>query len=96
MPGRMGGDQVTVKNLEIVEVDLENNVLLIKGAVPGCEGGLLIIKGKGDLIIKDKSIKIEPEEKEIKEDNIEEKTEVVKEEIIVSEPEVKTEIEEKN
>ena len=35
MPGRMGGEQVTVQNLEIIQVDLENNVILIKGNVPG-------------------------------------------------------------
>lgn len=44
MGGRMGGDQVTVKNLEVVGIDPENNELLIKGAVPGARGGLLIIK----------------------------------------------------
>ncbi len=105
MPGRMGGDQVTVKNLEVVEVDLENNFLLIKGAVPGCEGGLLVIKGNGNLVVKDKTIKIEDkvvvelEEKEIKEkisDDTENKPEEVKGETIVSESEVKTETEEKN
>ena len=105
MPGRMGGDQVTVKNLEVVEIDLENNVLLIKGAVPGCERGLLIIKGGGDLVVKDKSIKIEDkvavesEEKWTEEktsNDVENKPEEIKEEITVSEPEVKTETEEKN
>ena len=40
MAGHMGMQQVTVRNLEIVEVDLEDNVLLIKGAVPGPNGGL--------------------------------------------------------
>lgn len=49
MPGRMGGDQVTVKNLEVVEVDKENNILLIKGAVPGARNGLVLISGEGEL-----------------------------------------------
>ncbi|MBU1778203.1 MAG: 50S ribosomal protein L3 [Patescibacteria group bacterium] len=43
MPGRMGGDRVTVSNLKIIEVDKENNILLIKGAVPGARNGLLRI-----------------------------------------------------
>lgn len=47
MAGRMGGDRVTVKNLEIVEVDLQNNWLYIKGAVPGARGGLVMVKGRG-------------------------------------------------
>ena len=43
-PGRMGGESVTVQNLEIVKVDAERNLLLIKGAVPGPKKGLLLIK----------------------------------------------------
>jgi len=43
MGGHMGDEQVTVKNLEIVGVDAENNELLIKGAVPGARGSLLMI-----------------------------------------------------
>lgn len=34
MPGQMGGKKITVQNLEIVKVDVENNLLLVKGAVP--------------------------------------------------------------
>ena len=45
MAGRMGGDKVTVKNLEIVEVDNENNLIAIKGAIPGRKGTLVMIKG---------------------------------------------------
>lgn len=44
MAGRMGNERVTVQNLEIVRVDGDRNLLLIKGAVPGPKGGLLIIK----------------------------------------------------
>ena len=43
-PGRMGGEKVTVQNLEIVKVDVERNMLLVKGAVPGPKHGLLVIK----------------------------------------------------
>lgn len=45
LPGRMGGEQVTVQNLEIVKVDAERNLLLIKGNVPGAKKALLKIKG---------------------------------------------------
>ena len=44
MPGRMGGNRVTVQNLEIIKVDEENNLLWIKGSVPGSKNGLLFIK----------------------------------------------------
>lgn len=44
MPGRMGGERVTVKNLKIVKVDAEQNILAVKGAVPGPNGGLLEIR----------------------------------------------------
>ena len=54
MPGRMGGDRVSVTNLEIVEVDKENNRLLVKGAVPGARNGLVLISGPGELKIKEK------------------------------------------
>ena len=43
MPGRMGGKTKHLKNLEVVQVDVENNVLLLKGSVPGANGGLLRI-----------------------------------------------------
>jgi len=45
MAGRMGGERVTVKNLEIVKVDVEENILAIKGAVPGNRGTILEISG---------------------------------------------------
>ena len=43
MPGRYGGYNVTCKNLEILKIDLENNLLFIKGAVPGANNGLVTI-----------------------------------------------------
>ncbi|MDI6591667.1 MAG: 50S ribosomal protein L3 [Patescibacteria group bacterium] len=45
MPGRKGNVRVTVRNLKIVKVDKENNLLAIKGAVPGAKGTLLEIRG---------------------------------------------------
>ena len=44
LPGQMGNKNVTAVNLEVVRVDAENNVLLIKGAVPGIRGALITIK----------------------------------------------------
>ncbi len=43
MAGHMGDDRVTVKNLEVIGIDPENNEILIKGAIPGARGGLLLI-----------------------------------------------------
>ncbi|HFK6886426.1 TPA: 50S ribosomal protein L3 [Listeria monocytogenes] len=44
LPGRMGGEQITIQNLEIVKVDVEKNVLLVKGNVPGAKKALVQIK----------------------------------------------------
>ncbi|MCC8102513.1 MAG: 50S ribosomal protein L3 [Clostridiales bacterium] len=44
MPGRMGGEQVTVQNLEIVRVDADENLILVKGAVPGPKKALVTLK----------------------------------------------------
>ena len=44
MPGQMGNVKVTVQNLEVVKVDVENNLLLVKGAVPGAKKALLVLK----------------------------------------------------
>ena len=44
LPGHMGHERVTVQNLEVVRVDAERNLLLIKGALPGAKGGLLMVK----------------------------------------------------
>ena len=43
MAGHMGAEQVTVQNLEVVKIDAENNLLAIKGAVPGPKGGIVYI-----------------------------------------------------
>ena len=44
LPGHMGVDRVTVQNLEVVKVNAEENIILIKGAVPGNKGGLVTVK----------------------------------------------------
>ncbi len=44
LPGHMGHVQVTIQNLEVISVDLENNVILIKGSVPGPKNSLVLVK----------------------------------------------------
>jgi len=44
MPGHMGAEKVTVQNVEIVRTDAEKNLILIRGAVPGVRGALVVIK----------------------------------------------------
>jgi large subunit ribosomal protein L3 len=44
MPGQYGADQVTVRNQKVVMIDKENNLLVIRGAVPGPKGGYVRIK----------------------------------------------------
>jgi len=46
MAGRMGGERVTIKNLKVVRIDKENNLIAIRGAVPGIKGALLEIRGR--------------------------------------------------
>ena len=44
LPGRMGGEKVTVQRLKVIKADPDQNVLLVQGAVPGPRGGLLMVK----------------------------------------------------
>ena len=44
LPGRMGGDQITVKKATIVRADAERNVLLVKGPVPGARNALIVVR----------------------------------------------------
>jgi len=44
LPGRMGGERTTVMNLEIIAVDAERNLLMVRGAVPGPKGAVLVIR----------------------------------------------------
>ncbi len=82
MGGRMGGDRTTIKNLEVIKVDEENNILYIKGAIPGARNGLVLISGEGELKFekgeeapKEKEEKEEKDTKEQKEEKKEEKVE---------------------
>lgn len=47
MPGHMGNEQVTARKLEVIQVDSEKNIMLVKGAVPGAKNGILMIKKSG-------------------------------------------------
>ena len=44
LPGHMGHERITVQNLEVVRADAERNLLLIKGAIPGAKGGLVLVR----------------------------------------------------
>jgi large subunit ribosomal protein L3 len=44
MAGQMGNERVTVLNLEVVQADPERNLLLLKGAIPGPDGGLVMVR----------------------------------------------------
>ena len=44
MPGQMGAERVTIQNLEIVKVDVDQNIILVKGAVPGPKKSLVMLK----------------------------------------------------
>ncbi len=46
MAGRMGGERVTVRNLEIIDIDKEKNLIALKGAIPGRKGTLVEIRGE--------------------------------------------------
>jgi large subunit ribosomal protein L3 len=59
MGGRMGGKQVSMTNLEVIAIDAEAGLLLVKGGVPGARNGWLLIRGEGEL----KTVKISESEK---------------------------------
>lgn len=62
MAGRMGTDQVTIKNLEIVEVHPEQNEIFIKGAVPGGRNAIIMIKGEGKLQVRKSKVESQKSE----------------------------------
>tara|TARA_Y100001970_G_C14185039_1_gene832089 strand:- start:772 stop:1626 length:855 start_codon:yes stop_codon:yes gene_type:complete len=80
MGGHMGVDRVTVKNLEIMEVNEENNEILLKGAVPGARGGLIMISTpEGVIEVKETAVEQKVTEVEVKEEakEVENTTEIV-------------------
>ncbi len=81
MPGHMGDDKVTVQNIEIIDLDFENNLILLKGSIPGARNSMVVLKSAK----KKSSEFFKPEEQEdLKEE--------VKEEIAEK---IETEVEEK-
>jgi large subunit ribosomal protein L3 len=44
LPGRMGGEKTTILNLEVVEVDAKRGLLMLRGAVPGAKGAVLLVR----------------------------------------------------
>lgn len=44
MAGRMGGDRVTVRNMKVVRVDVENNIVMVRGGIPGAKNGMVVIQ----------------------------------------------------
>ncbi len=75
MPGRMGGEQATTKNLKIVEVNINDNTILISGAVPGARNSLVLIAGEGELKVNEKLIIKNEELKKEKGNEVKEKKE---------------------
>ena len=82
MPGHMGNEKTTIQNLEVVSVDLENNVILIKGNVPGPKKSLVMIKTsvkKGEKVNETEELITYVVEEEVNEEpvvEVEETTEV--------------------
>ena len=87
LPGHMGHVQVTIQNLEVIKVDLENNVILIKGSVPGPKNSLVLVKTS----VKTGDKKNDPVELVVYEENV--PTEEVIEETIET---INEELEETN
>lgn len=44
MAGHMGMERITVQNLEVVEIRADENIILVKGAIPGANGGLVVLR----------------------------------------------------
>ena len=87
MGGHMGDDRVTVKNLEVIEVNPENNELLIKGAVPGAKNGLLFIScNAGDINIEkvEEIVKESEVEKEEVKETVTEEVSTNTEEVVIN------------
>ena len=43
LPGHLGAERVTVQNLSVVKIDAENNLIAVKGAIPGAKGGIVVL-----------------------------------------------------
>ncbi|WP_412031466.1 50S ribosomal protein L3 [Metamycoplasma buccale] len=58
MPGHLGTEQVTIQNLEVIKEDAENNMLIIKGSIPGAKGAFVVIKSAIKTSIKKQAIEL--------------------------------------
>ena len=87
LPGHMGTLTVTIQNLEIVSVDVENNVILVKGNVPGAKNSLVIIKTatKNEGKVNERAALVSYEEAPVETENVETTEEVVEETTEVTE-----------
>jgi large subunit ribosomal protein L3 len=61
LPGHMGNERVTVQNLTVVQADKDNNLLVVKGAIPGATGGYLLIKKANFLFGPSEPVDVKPE-----------------------------------
>ena len=87
LPGHMGHEQVTIQNLEVISVDLENNVILIKGSVPGPKNSLVLVRTSvktGDKVNEPVEL-IVYEEGTTSEEVVEETMETINEELAAEE-----------
>ena len=97
LPGHMGNERVTIQNLEVISVDPENNVILIKGSVPGPKNSLVLIR----TAVKTGDKKNEPVELIVYEEGVsseevaEETMEVIEEELAANETEEASQVTEK-
>ena len=79
LPSHMGSDQVTIQNLEIIKVDLENNCILVKGSIPGAKKTLVVIRSAAKSDKKNPALdlityEVKEENQEVSEDNTSEAT----------------------
>lgn len=98
LPGHMGAEQVTIQNLEIIQVDMENNCILVKGSIPGPKKGFVVIKSAVKTDKKNNAFDLISYEEEVAEETpaVEEQeavdtAEEVKEEVAETQEEVKEE-----
>lgn len=94
LPGHMGAEQVTIQNLEIIKVDMEDNCILVKGSIPGPKKGLVIIKSAVKTDKKNDAFDlISYVKEEVKEESVAESDEVTNEESAAEVKEETSEVE---
>ena len=85
LPGHMGAEQVTIQNLEIIKVDMENNCILVKGSIPGPKKGFVVIKSAVKTDKKNDAFDLISYEEEVAEEEVVADEAVVETEETVSE-----------